>query len=225
MENKYTYLLINILTLAYPLAQSFEYRLKYYKKWYALFPAIVLTAVIFIIWDILKTYYGVWSFNGEYLIGINIINLPIEEWIFFITVPYSCVFIYEVLNYYIKKDYLFSISANITKILATFLLIIGLINYSKIYTFVMFITLGLFLLYIIFYIKPLWLGRFYLAYFVSLIPFLIVNGFLTYLPVVNYNPEHNLGIRIFSIPIEDTIYSLMLILMNITFYEYLQKKR
>jgi len=225
MENKYTYLLINILTLAYPLAQSFEYRLKYYKKWYALFPAIVLTAVIFIIWDILKTYYGVWSFNGEYLIGINIINLPIEEWIFFITVPYSCVFIYEVLNYYIKKDYLFSISANITKILATFLLIIGLINYSKIYTFVMFITLGLFLLYIIFYIKPLWLGRFYLAYFVSLIPFLIVNGFLTYLPVVNYNPEHNLGIRIFSIPIEDTIYSLMLILMNITFYEYFQKKR
>ena len=68
------------------------------------------------------------------------------------------------------------------------------------------------------------LGRFYAAYLVHLIPFLLVNGVLTALPIVWYNNDQNLSLRIGTIPIEDTMYSMLLLLLNITIYEWLKMK-
>jgi len=225
MFGEYTYLIINLLTISYPLAQSFEHRVKYYTKWRQLLPSIMITGVLFIVWDILKTEAGVWSFNDEFIIGIYFINLPLEELLFFVTVPYSCVFIYEVLNYYLKKDYLVNYARVILFILGILILTIALINYDKTYTFVMFSLQGIYLLMITLFIKPDWLGRFLMTYFVTLLPFSIVNGFLTGLPVVEYNMAENLGIRIGTIPVEDSIYSMMLLMMNIHIYEYFRKRK
>jgi lycopene cyclase domain-containing protein len=224
MDKSYTYLLINIATIAYPLAQSFEHRLVYFKQWKYLLPAMFITGSFFIIWDIIKTYYSVWEFNHEYLLGIIIINLPLEEWLFFITVPYACVFLYEVLNYYVKKDVFGGIAHQISLYLGILLILLAIINFDKAYTFVVFIMQGAFLLLHSIVLKKSWFGRFIIAYLVSLVPFLIVNGFLTALPVVIYDDSQNLGIRLVTIPIEDTIYSMMLILMNITFYEYFRER-
>jgi lycopene cyclase domain-containing protein len=52
---------------------------------------------------------------------------------------------------------------------------------------------------------------------------LIVNGLLTALPVVIYNDLENIGVRIGSIPVEDFFYCFILLLMNISLYEYFQK--
>jgi lycopene cyclase domain-containing protein len=69
---------------------------------------------------------------------------------------------------------------------------------------------------------------FLLAYLVSMIPFLIVNGLLTgsFLeePIVWYDDSQNLGIRIFTIPVEDTIYSLMMLLMTIQLMEWFKAR-
>lgn len=221
---EYTYLLLNLLTLSYPIAQSFEHRLKYYKQWKRLFPAIIITGTFFIIWDILFTASGVWSFNTKYLTGIYIANLPLEEWLFFITVPYASVFIYEVLNYFIKKDVLGKISKYLALLIALIILIIAILNTDKMYTSLTFIMTSILLFIHVFVIKSKYLGRFFLAYFVTMIPFGVVNGYLTSLPVVIYNNAENLNFRIGTIPIEDTIYNLLLLLMNITIYEALQKK-
>jgi lycopene cyclase domain-containing protein len=69
-----------------------------------------------------------------------------------------------------------------------------------------------------------WFSWFLLTYLVSLIPFIVVNGALTSFPVVWYNNAENLGIRIFTIPVEDLIYLMGLLLPAINIYQWLQPR-
>lgn len=219
----YTYLLINLFSILIPFVASFDKRLDFYKQWKFLFPAIFITLAFFINWDVLYTYLGVWGFNPKYLTGINLINLPIEEWLFFITIPYACVFTYTSLNYLIKKDYFKDYEKIISWTLILVLLVVGLVNYNRIYTSFTFITTSIFIILHLYVFKSTYLSRFYFAYMIILFPFLIVNGILTGSfideQVVWYDNTQNLGIRIFTIPIEDSVYGLLLILMNVTFFE------
>jgi len=73
------------------------------------------------------------------------------------------------------------------------------------------------------------MGRFYLMYLVTLLPFFIVNGLLSgsFIPeeVVNYDNLQNLGIRIGTIPVEDMIYAMLMLLMNISWFEFFKKNQ
>ncbi len=222
-----TYLLINIFTISYPLFKSFEQKVNMVSRWPALLPAMGITATVFIIWDALFTAMGVWGFNDSHLIGVKMLGLPLEEWLFFITVPYACMFIYEVLNYFVKRDVLGGVARPFSIVLAVFLVVMGALHLDKWYTSVTFLSTAAWLGLVI-WKKPDWLGRFYLGYMVSLVPFLMVNGVLTgsFLdePVVWYNDAENLGLRIATIPVEDSVYMLLLLLMNTTLYEGLRKK-
>lgn len=222
------YLIINILTIAFPLVRSFEPKINYAKKWFALFPSIIITAAFFIIWDVIFTKNGVWGFNEFYLIGVSIFGLPLEEWLFFITVPFASVFIYECVKYFSP-----SVPTNKTVQILSLALSLALLslaawNSEKNYTFWNFLFTGIFLLTVAIR-NPHWLGKFWMAYFIHLMPFLIVNGILTGSmlkePIVWYNDAHNLSIRIFTIPIEDTIYALLLLLMNIVLYEFILSQK
>jgi lycopene cyclase domain-containing protein len=219
----FTYLLINLFTIAGPLARSFEPRIRFRKLWGPLFKAIGITGAIFIIWDAVFTHWGVWGFNPRYLIGFPILGLPLEEWMFFITVPYACLFIYEVLNHFIEKDILGKIAP--IGALALGILGIGMaLNYSdRLYTLSAFGLLGILMALQLLVFKFEWFGRFLLAYLVSLVPFAIVNGLLTgsWLEemVVWYNPEEMIGWRFMTIPFEDFFYGFDLLFINAVFFE------
>jgi lycopene cyclase domain-containing protein len=72
--------------------------------------------------------------------------------------------------------------------------------------------------------KHRFMYRFFRAYLVSLIPFYIVNGYLTVIPVVIYNSRENVGFNLGSIPFEDHFYLMSLLLMNVYLYEVFKSK-
>ena len=224
IQKSYTYLLIDLLTIIVPFLFSFEKKMAFYKKWKALFPALAITGAFFIIWDLFLTEAHVWSFNPEYLTGISLWSLPLEEWLFFFAVPYSCVFIYESLNVLLKKDVFFSQRKNISVALIVIILTFVVSFPSGLYTITQ-LPMAAVLLAVTVMMDLKFMGKFYRAYLVSLIPFLIVNGILTALPVVMYNDNENSGLRVGSIPAEDLIYSMLLLLMNIALFECFKDKR
>lgn len=221
---KYTYLLINIFTIFFPVVLSFDKRVAFYKNWKFIWPGMAITGLLFLFWDVLFTINGVWSFNDKYITGIKFFELPLEEILFFLTVPFACIFIYSCLNYYVKWSLSNDVARSISGLLAIAAAFILLDNFNKLYTAVTFSLLAIVLVVLLFVIKADWLNRFYLAYLVSLIPFYIVNGLLTSIPVVMYNNDQNLGVRIWTIPFEDHFYSMALLLMNIAFFEHFKSR-
>lgn len=219
------YLSINLASIAVPFAFSFENRAKFYKKWPALFPALIITAAFFIIWDFWFTEIGIWHFNPKYVLGIYLGNLPVEEWIFFLFIPYCCVFIHESLKHFFPVSPFENSGKKTGILLGIICILISLLNLQHMYTTVTFMLLGIFLLLCVFIFKVKFLGRFFFTYLVSIIPFAIVNGILTAMPVLIYNDTENLGIRIGTIPFEDFFYSMLMLLMNITIFEYLLARR
>lgn len=228
MQSQYTYFIILAASLAGPLALSFDKKVAFYKKWKYLFPAMILPALFYIIWDIWFTDIGVWSFNPDYVTGINIINLPIEEVLFFFVVPYCCIFIYECMHCYFPSIKNTLAADTFLKLLSAALIITGLYFYQRHYTAYTFILFALFIvLFSLFrkYCKGFNTTLFLIAYVVILFPFLLVNGFLTALPVVMYNNAENIGIRIYTIPFEDTFYGMLLFFLNTVIYEKLRTEK
>ncbi len=223
---KYLYLLIDFFTVIIPFIFTFHPKLKFYKEWKWFFPANILTAIIFVIWDIAFTKMGVWGFNEKYLLGIYFYNLPIEEILFFICIPYACVFTYYCLTRFYKIKLNAKAEQRIVHLLSFILLLTGIFFYHKFYTATVFISLGIILLLMKYFLKNDWLLKLITIYPLLLIPFFTVNGLLTGTglqdPVVWYNNLENMGWRILTIPIEDIFYGFELILLNIFFYKLLR---
>jgi lycopene cyclase domain-containing protein len=228
LNSKYLYLILDLIVFIVPFILSFHKKNQFFKKWKYLGIALLVTSIFFIVWDEIFTREKVWGFNDHYLTGIFFGSLPLEEILFFICIPYACVFTYFLLNNTIEKDHLFPHQELISSVLIILLLIAGIYNIDKWYTGVTFITLALFLAFQMLKIKPRYMGRFYFAYAVLIIPFFIVNGILTGTfmddSVVWYNDNHTLGMRIGTVPLEDFFYAFLLILMNIVIIEWLEER-
>lgn len=225
MNSKYLYLSINFFSILIPFLCSFYPKAPFYKKWKYLTISTSVTAIFFILWDALFTKMGVWGFNPVYITGYYILGLPVEEILFFICIPYACVFTYHIIQHVFKKDYLYYHQVMISNTLIITLMVIGCYHIHKLYTGVTFLLTAFFLAFLTLKVKPPYLSRFYFTFLIILIPFLIVNGILTGSfiedEVVWYNNDQNLGIRIGTIPVEDVFYGMLMILINISIFEKL----
>lgn len=223
------YLWIDLLSISVPFLVSFHPRIRLYRYWKSLFTAFLITLIPFIIWDVYFTVEGYWGFNEAYLSGIYILHLPIEEWLFFICIPYACVFTHIAI---LEINPKLILSEKLTNRISMFLFVVFalvlLFNFSKAYTAVdmlfAIVVLGLVKSY-----SPELLRTFYITFLFMLIPFFIVNGVLTGFgieeQVVWYNDAENLGIRLMTIPVEDTAYAFSLILLNLFLFLRFSKNK
>jgi len=207
------YLILILGSVLSVIAFSFNPKHPYHKYWSGVLLSSFYVAVPFIIWDVIFTKKGIWGFNSDYLTGLKLINLPIEEVAFFFAIPFASVFIYFSVIYFFKPSKNKAFFNNFTLILALVLLAVGLVHLGRYYTFITFTGIGFVLLY--FWYKKVNLSLYYLSYLIVLIPFFIVNGILTGMitpkPVVWYNDNHNLGIRLGTVPFDDIFYGMLLI--------------
>ncbi|WP_028122627.1 lycopene cyclase domain-containing protein [Epilithonimonas tenax] len=220
---QYTYLLINFFTIFICFIFSFHPKIKFYRHFVAFVKASSLVGLVFILWDIWFTKNGVWWFNYRYLTGLKISELPVEEVLFFICIPFSCVFTYFCLDKFFKLDW--------KPLPEKILVIVSIIFYTgmavyyhdRIYTLVTFSTTAVSLLVLYFVLKVKWIGKASFIYVILMPGFLAVNGVLTGTgldsPVVNYNAENFIGYRILTIPIEDVFYGYEMILWNLFFFK------
>ncbi len=210
------YFLLDIGSLIIPLLFSFHPKLQFYKLWKYFFPATFIMMALFVSWDIIFTHFGFWGFNEEYLSGVRLGNLPIEEWLFFICIPYACLFtIYSFKNLLPKFRISDKVTSAIYFTLQTLLIVVLLYNFDRWYTAINF-GYAIILFAWIFNNNREILKVFIPVFAILLIPFFIVNGFLTGSwineQVVWYNNAQNLGIRLGTVPIEDSIYAFSMLL-------------
>ena len=216
----YEYLIFNAIVISGP---AFFGSLKccyIWNHWKQMLIAIVIPAIPFLLWDALVTGAH-WHFNPKYVSGIKIINLPIEEILFFITVPFACLFTWEMIIRRVKEKvwnmhllrlllylalpagiYFFSIGKQYTGLTLSFLFIANLVD--------QFLKTNL-----------LFDRRFYFYLLLIVIFTLIFNGYLTWRPVVTYGVDYQLDFRIITIPVEDFFYGISLLWMNTSLYKRL----
>lgn len=218
----WTYYILLGLSLLYPLAQSFEKRVYMYRKFIFILPGILLIGAIYLVWDTWFTKAGIWGFNHNFTRDFYLLGLPLEEWLFFLVVPYSCIFLYEVLRYFVKRFYYPNFSRAIIYLLLLILLASIPFILDRTYTLVTFSFTALMLvLQLVQKTYKTWFSGFLIAYIVSLVPFLVVNGILTSLPVVWYNNAENLGVRVYTVPLDDFVYLMGLLLPSVNIYQVL----
>jgi len=228
LETPYLYFYLHIFTVVPVFLLSFDKKVAYYKSWKYLFPAIFIVGVLFIFWDVIFTAKGVWGFNDNYITGIKLFHLPIEEWLFFLTVPFACLFIDACLIAYFPTDKFTPIEKMITWSLIIAFLLMTVFNWNKLYTMSASLLSAMLLIYHVIFVRKDYLSRFYSTFIVCLIPFLLLNGVLTggftNEPVVMYNPQEFFGLRCFSVPTDDFIYCFAYLLSVITLFKSFKSK-
>jgi lycopene cyclase domain-containing protein len=215
----YLYLLLLIFSIFIPLILSFDKKVRFYKIWGSLFPAIFIVGAVFITADIFFVKMGIWGFNPAYHSRIIFLGLPVEEWLFFIVIPYSSVFIHYVfISYYPDLTLSDTFVRIFTSILIVLILAIMLMNYDRAYTLFSFMLVLVTMLLAILD-KSRLLNSFFFSFLIILVPFFIVNGVLTGSfitgEVVWYNNSEIIGLRILTVPVEDVGYAFSLILLNL----------
>jgi len=218
---KIEYMLFNFFILIFPLISAFFYK---HAKKPLIIPAVIsllVSAFIFIGWDIAVTDYF-WRFNQNYVLGIKLIKIPIEEVLFFFTVPFACLFLYVNFEKLFKSKTI--INSNLLLTIIVIILFLGgyFFMLKRYYPAVVFLYLAIVWFFDLFFLKTRLTTKVVYWYFMVVVFFLtfIFNYYLTKRPVVIYNDSVNLNIRLLTIPVEDFIYGISLITTVLVFYHF-----
>ena len=216
---QFEYFLFNLIVIVGPLVSQFNHQIRHISHWRLKLLTNGIVLIPYILWDVLVTGSH-WWFNERYTFDFRMFGLPIGEWLFFITVPYGCLLVWETLPDAKLSTRLRSLR-HVRTVLYTALPIgVWVFNTGKQYTGLVLFCVGLVGLTdtllrteVLMQLKT----YIYLGIVSGLI--LIFNGYLTARPVVLYGEAYQMGYRIMTIPVEDFGYGFTLMLFNTMVYE------
>jgi len=216
------YVIINLSVIAIPLVLSFDRKVAFFRRWPAVVASALVVGAAYIAWDVFAAARGDWGFNERYVGAFELFGLPLGELLFFFTVPYSCLFVWEVVHAYIR-DRTFRMPLAVRLAPAAAAVILAAVFRKQDYTFLVMLSVAAFVLPAAW--TPIFSSRnFWIFLALSLLAFLIVNGLLTALPVVVYGEEAIWGVRVYRIPLEDFFYCISLLGFNVLLYRLLRPK-
>jgi lycopene cyclase domain-containing protein len=232
------YLLIDAASLAFPLAFSASRRFGFGRAWPLAWAAVAVSALPFGLWDVAFARAGVWDFNPAYVLGPKVLGLPLEEWLFFFAIPFACLFIYRQFAGAPsapapmgamgvparRRSGPGAVFAPAFACLAAAFAAMALTHTGRAYTLSVGLAAAVAAASLA-WARPRYARPMLLALAVQYVPFLIVNGLLTALPVVRYRADAILGPRILSIPVEDAAFAFVMFVLPVALYEALASAR
>ncbi len=210
------YTILLCCSLLVPISFCFDRKLQFWRQWKFLFPSILFIAVIYIAGDILMTQAGHWGFNPRYHLGIVLAGLPLEEWLFFLVIPYASVFLHDVVVLYLPSFKTTVVPGRTLQIaFILFFAVMAIFFYTKTYTVYSSVLVITALLLSLADHSGL-INHYWATFLFILLPFTLVNGILTGFlidgEVVWYSEQSITGYRLLTIPVEDYGYGFSLIL-------------
>ena len=221
-----TYLLLLFIFVVIPFIINTKNRIYFVSNLKYLLPAILFSGAVFALWNVRFTELGIWRFNLACFTGITIMNLPLEEWMFFFVFPFSSVYIYEFLNAKHRQFEMPNLFLSISLVLLIVFVIITYHFRQKLYTFFTFFLLCIYFGYTIFRNRfKKHYTKFYLTFVLVSVPYLVFASVLNYIAAVSYHPDHIIGLNILNVPVENFGHIFLFLLMNITIFEYLKERQ
>lgn len=219
---KFEYLLFNLVVIAGPVVSQFSRQIKYVSRWRLKLLVSGIIMIPYVIWDVLVVGSH-WWFNKAYTLDFRLFGLPMEEWLFFITVPFGCLLVWETLPDTRLSTQLRPLRHARQVLYMSLPVGIWVFSTGKQYTGLVLCCFGLVgladtLLRTDLLLQP----KIYVYLTIVSGLILVFNGYLTARPVVLYGEAYQIGYRMWTIPIEDFGYGFTLVLFNTILYEKLK---
>lgn len=96
---QWTYLLVLAFCVVVTLPLEFVLQARVYRRWPRMLLAVLPVSAVFLVWDFLAAGAGWWWFDTDYLTGLFIGRLPIEEVLFFLVVPVCGLLTFEAVRH------------------------------------------------------------------------------------------------------------------------------
>lgn len=92
---QYEYLILMAACVAITLPLEFVFRARVYRRSLMTLISVGVVVVVFGLWDLLGIIRDHWTYNPEFITGIHIGPMPLEELVFFVVISLCALLSYE----------------------------------------------------------------------------------------------------------------------------------